>query len=209
MTCPQCGAAIKKGDGKFCSHCGTVLPTAPAISSDEWRTHPDRFDQAERDAQHDIAMELEAPKASMVTDVVVPTVFLVFWIAIGIVITSGFANGPGKAMALFPLAMMIAGVVFVGAHIRRSVRKANAPVLRTLAVLVDKRTEVSSHRHRHHDGRRHQHTTTSYYATLELRDGSRLELPTTDGIAGYSSTGDIGLAVMRGGDLIDFHRYRL
>jgi len=205
MTCPQCGAAIKKGDGRFCSHCGTALPDKPRIAPDEWATHAERFDQAEHDAQHGIAMGLPAPEASMATTVVVPSIFLVFWIGIGSVVTMGFASGPGAgAMALFPLALMLAGVFMIGGMIRTGLRKAKAPVLRTLAVMVNDRTEVSTSGTG--DDRR---TSTSYYATLQFKDGSRLELPATSGIVGHTAHGDIGLAVMRGGDLVDFHRYRL
>jgi hypothetical protein len=201
---------VRRGhqDGKFCSHCGTALPKPPTVSPDEWRTHAERFDLAERDAQHGIALALPAPEASLATGVYFPVVFLVFWIGIGLFIVSGAASA-GIGMTLFPVALLVAGFVMSTRQIATAMRKAKAPVFRKLAVLVDKRTEVSTHHHHREDGRRRHHTTTSYYATLELRDGSRLELPTTDGVAGYSSTGDIGLAVMRGGDLIDFHRYRL
>ena len=203
MTCPQCGAAIKRGDGRFCSHCAAALPDRPRITDDEWRTHADRFDEAERDAQHGIALGLEAPPPQLMMGVVFPAIFLLFWLGVGSFIIRGFAE-VGGVMALFPVLLVGFGVVMIGTMIYKTVQKAKAPVLRTLAVVVDKRTNVSSSGTG--DDRR---TSTSYYATLQFRDGSRLELPTGGNIAGHVTDGDIGLAVMRGGDLIDFHRYRL
>jgi hypothetical protein len=201
MTCPQCGAAIKRGDGRFCSHCAAALPDRPRIAPEEWSTHVERFEEAERHPQHAFAMGAPAPKPALVTTVVVPAVFLVFWLGIGSFVTSGFAQH-GGAMVLFPLGMLVVGVVVVGKSIVRALAKASAPVERRLAVVVDERTDISTHGSG--DDRR---TSTTYYTTLQFKDGARLELPTSGSITGTVTRGDIGLAVMRGGDLVDFHRF--
>jgi hypothetical protein len=73
MTCPQCGAAIKRGDGRFCSHCAAALPDRPRITPDEWSTHAERFDEAEGDAQHAAALSAPAPEPSWGSTVILST----------------------------------------------------------------------------------------------------------------------------------------
>jgi hypothetical protein len=203
MTCAQCGAAVKKGDGRFCSHCGAAHPDRPRIAPEEWSTHRERFDQAARDPQHAVAMELPSPPPPMFTRVWAPSLFLLLWIGMGSFVTSGFARG-GGTMVLFPLAIMIGGVIMLGSVIIKGMNNARAPVLRELAVVVDERTQVSSS-----GTGNDRRTSTSYYATLQFEDGSRRELPTEGPIVGSVTRGDIGLAVMRGDELVDFHRFRL
>jgi hypothetical protein len=203
MTCPQCGAAIKRGDGRFCSHCAAALPDRPRITPDEWSTHAERFDEAEGDAQHAAALSAPAPEPSWGSTVILPAVFLAIWVVFGGFLISRAATGPG-GMVIFPIVIVGFGAIFIGTMIAKALRKAKAPVERQLAVVIGDRTEITTHGSS--DDRR---TSTSYYATLQFKDGSRLELPTRGGIVGQTTRGDIGLAVMRGGDLVDFHRYQL
>ncbi|MBP8811751.1 MAG: DUF2500 family protein [Kofleriaceae bacterium] len=204
MTCPQCGAAIQRGSGRFCSHCATALPDLPRITPEEWVSHRERFEAARADAQHAVAMALPAPAPEYGTTVVLPTLFLIGWCATAAFISSKFAEH-GGGMAVAPIVMAVVGTVMFGRWILQALHKANAPVQRDLAVVLDERTEIASHRRS--DGS--HSTTTSYYVLLQLGDGTRRELPTSSVIAGHTTRGDIGLAVTRGGDLIDFHRYRV
>ncbi|HUQ04666.1 MAG TPA: DUF2500 family protein [Kofleriaceae bacterium] len=203
MTCPQCGAAIKRGDGRFCSHCAAALPDRPRIAPEEWSTHRERFEEAEGDAQHAAALSAPAPEPSWGSTVILPGVFLVVWILFGGFLVSRAATGPG-GMVLFPLLIVGGGAIGISLMISKALRKAKSPVERALAVVVGDRTEITTHGSS--DDRR---TSTSYYATLQFKDGARVELPTSGGIVGHTTRGDIGLAVMRGGDLVDFHRYQL
>jgi Protein of unknown function (DUF2500) len=203
MTCPQCGAAVKQGDGRFCSHCGGALPDRPRITAEEWVTHRERFEQAERDPQYAIAVALPAPRVSMLR-IVFPLVFLIFWIAIGSFITMGFADGNAGAIALAPAAMTAFGAIAILASVVGAIRRARAPVRRRIAVVVDERTDVGTS-----GSGDSRSTTTTYYATLQFADGNRFELATNGGVAGMITRGDIGLAVMRGRELADFHRFRL
>ncbi|MCB9560718.1 MAG: DUF2500 family protein [Kofleriaceae bacterium] len=203
MICLQCGATISRGDGRFCSHCGTALPDRPRIAEDEWATHPERFDAASASPEHASAMQRPAPAPALGTTVVAPAVFLVFWCVIGVVIIGGFAAA-GGAMALFPVLLVGAGVVLVGKQIRTNLAKARAPVVRLTAVIIDERTEITTR-----GSGDDRSTSTHYYATLQLRDGTRREMPTTGPLAGVITRGDIGVAVTRGGDLVDFHRVQV
>jgi hypothetical protein len=203
MTCSQCGAAIKRGDGRFCSHCGASLPDRPRITAEEWVTHIERFEQAERDEQHAFAQTLPAPAPQLFLMVVVPTIFLVFWLGLGSVVIGGFASA-GGAIVLFPLAIVSIGAIGIIWAVVRALRNARAPIHRSLAVIVGDRTEISTT-----GAGDNRSTRTRYYATLHFKDGSRLELSTSGPIAGSITQSDIGLAVMRAGDLIDFHRYRI
>jgi hypothetical protein len=144
------------------------------------------------------------PKPHLFSTVVFPALFLVMWVGIGSVVTVGFARGPGGFMFVFPLLIVIFGVVMVGAQILGNLRKARAPVHREIAVVIDERTEVWSR-----GTGSERRSGTSYYATLQFANGAREELPTDGRVVGMVAPGDIGLAVMRGGDLIDFHRYRV
>jgi hypothetical protein len=180
------------------------LPDRPRITPEEWTTHVERFEEAEADPQRAIAAELPAPKPNLLTTVVAPSAFLVVWVVMGSIVTAGFSRGPGTPMVFFPLLIMIGGVVGLGWMIRTGVVKARSPVLRAVAVVVDKRTSISTR-----GSGDDRSTTTSYFATLQFKDGTRAELPTTDGLAGFVTDGDIGLAVVRGGDLVDFHRFKI
>lgn len=201
MTCPQCGAAIQRGDGRFCSHCGTSLPDRPRITPEEWVTHVERFEQAEQDPQHATARGLPAPDPRLGAQLVPLALFGVLWIAVGAFIVQGFAE-TGGAIVLFPIVLVGVGVIGMAGFAIGRLRNARAPVERMIAVVVDERTDVyttgtSDNRSTH----------TAYYATLQTKDGARVELRTSGGVSGMTTVGDIGLAVMRAGELIDFHRF--
>ncbi|HTJ46887.1 MAG TPA: DUF2500 family protein [Kofleriaceae bacterium] len=203
MTCPQCGAAIRADDGRFCSHCGASLPDRPRITADEWPTHPERFDQAKRDPSYERALALDPPAPKLWQTILPVAVFSIFWIGIGGAVVAGFAKG-GGAMVLFPIFILGFGLVMMGVTVRTAVTKARAPVMRQLAVVVDERTEI------HTTGSGDSRSThTRYFATLQFKDGDRLECGTSGALSGAIAKGDIGLAVLRGGDLVDFHRIRV
>ncbi len=197
MKCDHCGAAVRRGDGRFCSHCGTKLPDVPRITPEDWITHPERFAEARADPRFAKAMQAAAPPPAT-GQIIFPLVFLVFWIAIGSTVAFGFAKA-GGAIVLFPIALVGAGVVMVAGQIKKALKVARAPVARQLAVVLDERTHVSG-------GGKNSSARTSYFATLVYENGQRAEVSTTGNIAGMIARGDIGVAVQRLDNLVDFHR---
>jgi hypothetical protein len=202
MTCGQCGAPVQRGDGRYCSHCAAALPDRPRITAEEWVTHVERFEEAEKDPQHAIARGLPAPAPQTGAMLAMFVPFGVLWLAMTGFMTYQFADVDG-GMAVFPLLVGLVGALGMGAFVAASVRRARAPVTRVIAVVIDERTHVST------TGMGDQRSThTAYYATLQLKDGRRLELRTSGAVTGMTTKGDIGLAVVRGaGELIDFHRF--
>ncbi len=95
---------------------------------------------------------------------------------------------------LVSLLFVGAGVVFVGGGIamaRTLIAMRDAPIERQVAVIVRERTDVG--------GR--EHTDTSYYATLQTRDGTRTEYRISRALVGRLVVGDIGVAYVKHTDL--------
>lgn len=101
-------------------------------------------------------------------------------------------------IALLFLAAALA-IIFTGLSMAsRALRFKNAPIQRCVAVIVKDRTEVAGGE---------SSTSTSYYATLQLRGGTRVELPTYRSLAGRLVVGDIGIAFVKSQTLVDFTRF--
>jgi len=170
-----------------------------------WATRPERFANAAKDPQHAIAQELPAPPASKLAPAML-LLFLPVWLSIGALILSiAYRMPDARLLALAAAAFIGLGAVGIVVAIVRQLRAARAAVVRAIAVIVEKRQEVSS---RHHHDPHHDHISTRYFATLQLADATRIEAPAAGPIVGTLVPGDIGLAVVRAGDLIDFHRFR-
>jgi hypothetical protein len=107
----------------------------------------------------------------------------------------GAGSGPAGIMfVVVPVIMMLmAGKMALG-----SVSFAKAPLNNELVVIVDERTATS--------GGAKTSVTTHYYATVQTRDGARAEYATYGWVAGRIAPGDIGVAFLKGGHLVDFLR---
>ncbi|HTM20032.1 MAG TPA: DUF2500 family protein [Kofleriaceae bacterium] len=190
MKCDNCGAAVMKGSGRFCTHCGGVLPDAERISAYEFRTDEARFDEAERhdgfaQAMRHVPEPAQGGAASVIGILVL--VFGVFWTIM--------------ALSMFP-PMALFGIFFIGIAFYGAVYKpmqlARAPLERALAIVVDERTSVSGGK---------DSTSTHYYATLQLRDGRRCEFSCSGKLAGEITRGDLGVACTKlGKHLLGFAR---
>jgi VIT1/CCC1 family predicted Fe2+/Mn2+ transporter len=160
MKCEQCGAAIRKGDGRYCSHCGAKLPDVPRVTPDEWVVHPERFDQAEASEAFGSAMSAAAPVAPAAA-IVVPLAFLCFWLATGLFI---FVAGLAAGSPIFPMfsgVLVTFGAVMILRNVAGSLRFARAPVQRRVSVVIDERVHVSG-------GGKNSSARTTYYATLSF-----------------------------------------
>lgn len=104
----------------------------------------------------------------------------------------------------FSIALVGGVLMFIGggaAMAVRSVRFHNLPIVREVAVITKERTEVTS------SERSHAHTT--YYTTLQARDGSRAEYLTPDRLIGRLAIDDIGVAYLKGHMLVEFTRFEV
>ncbi|HEU0036981.1 MAG TPA: hypothetical protein VFQ53_40500 [Kofleriaceae bacterium] len=76
----------------------------------------------------------------------------------------------------------------------------NAPIEREVCVIVKERTDVSG-------GGEGRSTSTTYYTTLQRRDGERIECRTVRSLVGKLVVGDIGVAYVKASVLVEFVRF--
>jgi hypothetical protein len=76
-----------------------------------------------------------------------------------------------------------------------------APVVPVVAVVVRDRSDVTG------GGRQGARAMTSYFVTLQTRDGSRAEYAASGALAGRIAVGDIGVAYVAGQSLIELTRF--
>lgn len=116
----------------------------------------------------------------------------VLWIAM-----AAGSGGPGfvALIALVPMAIG-AGIVLYG--VAGSIKLAGTPLVVMPARIVAKRTSVS--------GGGQRSATTYYYVTIELEDGDRNEHSVAGDLYGMAADGDLGVAYVRGTDMLDFQR---
>ncbi len=130
--------------------------------------------------------------------------WLIFVIGFGVVfiavcIVMLFA-GPGSTPFGFFLvaALMILLVLGLMGYLFFRWRRLNAlPLERVPAMILDKRTEVSSGDY------------TYYYVTLELRNGHRQEYAAEGKLYGLVSHDDMGIAYIKDRSLLDFRRLKV
>src|SRR5688572_3281987 len=199
MTCDHCGAAIKDA-GAFCSHCGTRITrperTEPAIRA---ATDPARFDLAKASAGYQSAQH-HLPRLSAGTGAGAFVAILVIGFA-GFFIISAVSMGAvsdhpaGILFVIVPCVMIFVALKMIV----DSAQFARAPIEREVLVVVDERTSTSG-------GGGNSSVSTSYYATLQARDGARHEYATYGWVAGKIAPGDIGVAFIKRDHLVDFLR---
>jgi hypothetical protein len=137
------------------------------------------------------------PHPPLVGSIAVPIVFAVF--ALGFLVFSTGAMDE-HTPAAFRFGFMAVPVLMIAISIgiaAKGARFAAAPIRRELAVVVDERTQVSG-------GGQNSSVSTSYYATLQSRDGMRIEYGTYGWLAGRIAATDIGVAFIKGDRLVDF-----
>ena len=121
------------------------------------------------------------PKPAVAINIVVPIIMLVFAILFVAVAGTSLARDAGAPIAfkLFffaaPTLMAIAAIVMIA----KGMRYAKQPIEKDVLVVVGEREEVSS-------GVEDRMATTRYYATLQDRNGGRVEYETEGSLAGRS-----------------------
>lgn len=91
----------------------------------------------------------------------------------------------------FILMFLAGGAVFAGGAVllaRGLILVRHAPVERVIAVVVKERTSVTGDE---------RSASTTYYTTLQTRDGSRIEYRTSHALVGRIVVDDIGVAYVR------------
>jgi hypothetical protein len=198
MKCANCGAAVAAGVGRFCSHCGAVLADAPRLRADEYRTHPERFAAVRAAADYPDAMAYDPGRGVTPLEFILPLGLMAFG---GYAVRHGLGSMPREQSLLVNL-FMIVWFGALGFSLLRAVAAAAAPLERVIAVVVNSRTSISSHRHN-----RHRHSSTEHYVTVEREDSRRTEYRTGGKTVGLVCDPDIGVADVRARRLLDFRRF--
>jgi uncharacterized protein DUF2500 len=130
------------------------------------------------------------------------------WALVGLFITivwivMVFAMGdlmPWPIRIVVALFGVVFGLVWIGTSFgaaRLALTYHRAPIVPLVAVIVRDRSEVAG-------GDENTRAYTSYYATLQSRDGKRAEYTVSSRIAGKLVVGDIGVAYVKQHTLVDF-----
>ncbi|MBP3961304.1 DUF2500 domain-containing protein [Paenibacillus lignilyticus] len=114
---------------------------------------------------------------------------------------------------VFPLMfLLVFGLIIYGiiASIRQSQRNNKQPILTVQANIVNKRTNVRSTTHHHHDNDGiHNHssgTSTDYYITFQVESGDRMEFEVSGQESGLLAEGDYGKLTFQGTRYLGFQR---
>lgn len=199
MKCEHCGAP-SRDEGAFCSHCGgrfkrTETPGYLAVVA------PARFEQAEAHPGHAAAcahkpaerptFEVAGPMIGLLATLL-GMCFLLF-----IAVEFGTLDKPGVLVPYLLLVLtMVGSFIALSVVLRRVLAERSAPIERGVRVVVDERTGVVGGKN----------PRTNYFATLQTRDGARVEHKCEEWLAARIANGDIGVAFMQAGRLLDFVR---
>jgi hypothetical protein len=165
------------------------------------RTDPSRFDRVMQHPEYRQAPEQPVLPADAVGIAVAvgPVVMTAFGLVCFLIVLSLLDMMP------LPIAIAFVGgalVVLLGGMgmVAKLVQFRNAPVHRFVAVIVKERTEVTG-------GSGDTGASTSYYTTLQMKDGRRFELYTYRSLVGRIAVDDIGVAYMKSRTLVEFIRF--
>jgi hypothetical protein len=198
MKCATCGAVADNSSGRVCSRCAAATDL-PGVTGPAYRSPPSRFDAIEADASYAVAVA-SSPPVSSATGVIVPAIY--FAVGIGVALA-----GPTLIPELgdhWPLAVCwgLFTVLWSAACLWllvKGIRFRAAPVVASAAIVVDDRMRSAG---KGDDGIER----FRYYATLQRRDGSLVEYEAIDAIAPVAASGNAGVAYVKGGKLVGFHR---
>lgn len=199
MKCEHCGAPARD-EGAFCSHCGgrfkrTETPGYLAVVA------PARFEQAEAHPGYAAACA-HKPAERPTFEVAGPIIGLFFTLLgmcffLFIAVEFGTLDTPGVLVPYLLLVLMMVGsAIALGVMLYRVILERSAPIERGVRVVVDERTGVVGGKN----------PRTNYFATLQTRDGARVEHRCEEWLAARIANGDIGVAFMQAGRLLDFVR---
>ncbi len=172
----------------------------------------DAFALAEQSPRYDELMAL-TPEASVLDYLV-----LLVLVAMG---TAGaaalgfhhFSNDP-MTQLLLVAAVLLVGLSSLGFTFSRMRRYQAAPIERQVALIRDETVETTVEKtvHSAQNGRSRRvstRVTNEYYLLLELEDGERQSHEVSEELAREVVTGDLGVAYLKAGVLLDFKPLKL
>jgi hypothetical protein len=166
-------------------------------------TDPERFDRVTAHPDYPATgnRAIELPYGSMAA-VAAPTGFALFGVLFLVIMIGVLIEI--KPPLWFAIPLVIGSLMFIGGGASMAVsglRFHNTPIVRLVAVIIKERSEVSG------GGERGMRAHTTYYTTLQTRDGTRAEYATPDRLVGKLALDDIGVAYVKGHMLVEFTRF--
>lgn len=192
MKCEHCGAPARD-EGAFCSHCGGRFKRPTGTPGHLAVVAPARFFEAEAHTSYPLALA-HTPAERPIGEVGGP----IGGIAMGVLILIytfvqlGSIGPFVYVMALVPVGIVVWSIVMLVI----ALGQRDAPIEKALRVVVDERSDVVGGKHKR----------SVYFATLQDRDGARVEYDCEDWLAARIANGDIGVAFIQAGRILDFVR---
>lgn len=208
-NCPHCGARLRS-EGRTCEFCGGLLPAADANAAPVVLSLERRFVELESHPQYPELLRKRPSAKGRIAQGVVGTVFAGVFLVIAFIVLAGFGAFSWAAAQFTPFGALIIVIpllaVGVGIYVFTRVavktgQLASAEMEVRPALIAGERTHVDGGS----DGPGH----TSYFVTLEARDGTRRELNASGSLVGRVTQGDIGVAYVKADHLIEFERVRV
>lgn len=201
MICTQCGAPARD-EGAFCSHCGCRLPRTGTTTPGHLSvTAAERYEQAAAHPGYEAACKHKPAEPSHPASREAAMGFVIGLALIVLSIVAMSETGVKKDLVvLLFLPLLGVGAIVYGV-VRGTVANefTNAPVAREILVVVGEHTSVSG-------GGKNSPVKTTYYATLQGKDGKRREYTCEEWLAARVAPGDIGVAFLKADYFIDFVR---
>jgi hypothetical protein len=214
--CPACGGKVPHPPPAVCTYCGAALhpPASPPAAGarppalalkerlDALARHP-RFSDLLRREPGAGAQYFQWGATAAVGVVFATIALFMFSTARSVThFPAGATDSFGSIFGLVCLFFVAVGVLVVASSMKKTAAFAAAPLERLQALVADKRTEVSG-------GGDGSAATTRYFVTIETGDGRRLEVGAAGKVAGKAVAGDVGIAYVKGGVLLDFERVQV
>lgn len=198
-SCPECGARQRRSGARYCAYCGIALPesalgAAPASAEDSRARLFEAMRQSQEMAE---ALAHEPPTTGVRRGMGFGLLFIGIWTAgalfMGMMALRGRSMGAPAALAIMPFAMAALGVLGFFQLKRKARRFAAAPLAKEPAIVVGKRTIVGE-------------DSSQEYAALEFEEGDREEFALAGKLAGDLAQGDMVVAFIKDGMLLDCRR---